>query len=100
MVEPATRRRGHLTKGPVSVLEMAFSFLGFTKRSRFGALDPGERGATAVPRRSLQRVVCPSSHTSIHDEKMDSMLTHFSFLVVVFIFAGRSSGQNQVRSEP
>src|SRR6266849_3476908 len=100
MAEPSTRCRGHLTNGHVSVPEKAFSLLGFTKRSWFGALDPGERGATAVPRRSLQRVVCPGSHTAIHDEKMDSMLTHFSFLVVDFLFAGRSSGQNRVRSEP
>jgi len=73
--------------------EKAFFFLGLTSRSRFGELEPGERACPADRCRCFWRVIRPRPHTAIHDEKMDSILTHFSFLVVVFLFAGRSSGQ-------
>jgi hypothetical protein len=40
--------------------------------------------------------MCARPHNVIHDEKMENMLTHFSFRVVVFLFCGRNSGQIEV----
>lgn len=55
----------------------AFSFLTLAPGSRFGAVEPRKGVGAVAPTRALSRVIRPRSHIAIHDEKMDSMLTHF-----------------------
>ena len=54
-----------------------------------------EQGVGAVaPARPISGAIRPCPHTAIHDEKMDSMLTHLSSRALVFLFCGRNCGQS------
>ena len=55
----------------------AFPLLKLAAGSRFGAVEPRKGFGVVAPTRALTMVIRPCSHIAIHDEKMDSMLTHF-----------------------
>ena len=57
--------------------KQAFSFLKLAAGSRFGAVEPRKGVGAVAATRALSTVIRPRSHIAIHDEKMDSMLTHF-----------------------